>query len=286
MAEASQLKSVSIKRGKNVPEQMLRGSAAAADGKCYFMSANETKIRVYDAEKDDWLALRPSLYKNVGLAVINGLVTTIGGQTTDSVLPEPTNVLHSLSNRRWTEKFPNMTILQVENKKFGMAVVQTGNSVIVIGGMNHGKRVDMLDTTTSVWSALHELPNYCHDGASAAICGDELYVLNKDGVVFQCFLDELKDDSRPTSSVWTKPTKPPDSTYSTLSSLCGKVVTIGGWNSRSIQAYDPDKDSWQEIGKMAINRERPLVAQLSEDKLVVVGGDGGDVITEIITGVV
>ena len=286
MAEASQLKSVSIKRGKNVPEQMLRGSAAAADGKCYFMSANETKIRVYDAEKDDWLALRPSLYKNVGLAVINGLVTTIGGQTTDSVLPEPTNVLHSLSNRRWTEKLPNMTILQVENKKFGMAVVQTGNSVIVIGGMHHGKRVDMLDTTTSVWSALHELPGHCHDGASATICGDELYVQSKDGDIYQCFLDELKDDSRPAGSVWTNPAKPPDSAYSTLSSLCGKVVTIGGWRSRSIYAYDPDKDSWQEIGKMTMNRSKPLVAQLSEDKLVVVGGEGGDVITEIITGVV
>ena len=94
MAEASQLKSVSIKRGKNAPERLLRGSAAAADGKCYFMSCNDPKIRVYDAEKDDWLALRPSLYKNVGLAVINGLVTTIGGQTTDPVrLNRPTSYI-------------------------------------------------------------------------------------------------------------------------------------------------------------------------------------------------
>ena len=38
----------------------------------------------------------------------------------------------------------------VDNKKFNMAVVQTGNSVIVIGGEHHGQRVDMLDTTTSV----------------------------------------------------------------------------------------------------------------------------------------
>ena len=36
-----------------------------------------------------------------------------------------------------------------------MAVVQTGNSVIVIGGNHHIKRVD---TTTFVWSALHEIP--------------------------------------------------------------------------------------------------------------------------------
>ena len=60
------------------------------------------------------------------------------------------------------------------------------------------------------------------------------------------------------------------------------------WNSKcSIQAYDPNKDCWYEIGKIAVNRQRPLVAQLSEDKLVVVGSSEGDVIiTEIITGIV
>ena len=131
MAEASQLKSVSVKRGKNAPERMLRGSAAVADGKCYFLPYNETKIRIFDSEKDDWFALRPALYINAGLAIINSFVTTIGGETSES-LPEPTNVLQSLSNRRWTEKFPPMAILQVDNKKSDIAVVQTENLVIVI----------------------------------------------------------------------------------------------------------------------------------------------------------
>ena len=142
----------------------------------------------------------------------------------------------------------------------------------------------MLDTTTSVWSALHPLTGYSERGNSATICGDELYVLNKDGKVFQCFLDELKDDSKPEGSVWTEVKKVPYS-ETTLGSLCGQVVAIGG--SRSIQAFDPNKDCWYEIGKMAYNRNSPLVAQLSEDKLVVVGSSKGDVIiTEIITGVV
>ena len=288
MAEASLLKSVTIKRGKDAPDsRMWRGSAAAAGDKCYFLPYNSTNIRVYDAAKDDWLALRPSLYTHAGLAVIDGLVTTIGGRTPDTSFPEPTNVLQSQSNRRWIEKFPPMTILDVDNKKAEMAVVQTGNSVIVIGGEHHGQRVDMLDTTTSVWSALHEIPGYCDRGASAAVCGDELYMQNENGDVFQCFLDELKDDSKPESSVWTIPAKLPYSD-STLGSLCGQAVAIGGWNSKcSIQAYDPNKDCWYEIGKMAVNRQRPLVAQLSENKLVVVGSTEDDVtITEIIIGIV
>ena len=244
MAEASLLKSVTIKRGKDAPDsRMWRGSAAAAGDKCYFLPYNSTNIRVYDAAKDDWLALRPSLYTHAGLAVIDGLVTTIGGRTPDTSFPEPTNVLQSQSNRRWIEKFPPMTILDVDNKKAEMAVVQTGNSVIVIGGEHHGQRVDMLDTTTSVWSALHEIPGYWDRGASAAVCGDEFYVQNKDGDVFQCFLDELKDDSKPEGSVWTEAATLPYSDPM-LGSLCGQAVAIGGGDSRSIQAYDPNKECW------------------------------------------
>ena len=292
MAEGSLLKSVSIKRGKNAPEAMCRGSAAAGDGKCYFLPYNGTNIRIYDVEKDDWFAARPSQYTHAGLAVINGLLTTIGGRTPETSFPEPTNVLRSLSNRRWTEKFPPMTVLDVDNKKFDMAVVQTGDSVIVIGGEHYGKRVDIFDTTTSVWSGLHEIPGYCHRGASATVCaGEELYVQNKDGEVFTCFLDELKDDSKSASSVWTKAARLPCSDP-TLGSLCGQAVAIGGNDSRSIHAYDPDKTCWYEIGKMAVGRTKPLIAQLSEDKLVVVGGSTGVsgvanvIITEIITGVV
>ena len=298
MAEGSLLKSVTIKRGKDTPAEMCRGSAAAADGKCYFMSLDDTNIRVYDVEKDDWFSLRPSLYKDASLAVIDGLLTTVGGHTpaTTYKSSEATNLLQSLSNRRWTEKFPPMTVdpaLDIDNKKYQMAVAQTGNSLIVIGGTNNSgsqKRVDILDTATSVWSGVHELPTSSARG-TAAICGDELYV-EDGGEIYQCFLDELKDDSKPAGSVWTKVAKAPHDWYTTLGSLCGQAVAIGGRDSRSINAYDPNKDCWYEIGKMALGRTKSLVAQLSEDKLVVVGGSSGKrgsandvVITEIITGV-
>ena len=293
MAEAGLLKSISIKRGKDAPAEMHRGSAATADGKCYFLSNDDTKIRAYDVEKDDWFSVRPSLYKNAGLAVLDGLLTTVGGHAPEDKY-KPTNVLQSQSNRRWTEKFPPMTVdpaLDVDNRKYDMAVVQTGNSLIVIGGESENsdstmKRVDILDTTTSVWSDLHELPDAscCDWGASATICGDELYVQDRLGGVFQCFLDELKDDSKPAGSVWTNAAKL--SSYTpTLGSLCGQAVAIGGDDSRSILAYNPNKDCWYEIGKMAVGRTKPLVAQLSKDKLLVVGGSRGGA-TEIITGIV
>ena len=294
MAERKLLKSVTIKRGKDTPAEMCRGSAAAADGKCYFISHEDTNIRVYDAAKDDWFSLRQSLYKETSLAIIGGLPTTVGGEAPNDRY-EHTNRLHSLSNRRWTEKFPSMTVdpaLGVDNKKCNATVVQTGSLLIVIGGQNNNgyqKRVDVLDTATSVWSGVHQLPSYCFQG-SATICGDVLYVENNNGKVYRCLVDDLMDGSKPAASVWTPIADPRAGSYCTLSSLSGQLVAIGGKESRSIDAYNSENDCWYEIGLMGFSRARPLVAQLSKSKLVVVGGSSrksgsaADVtLTEIIT---
>ena len=294
------LKSVTIKRGKDSPVKMCRGAAAAGDGKCYFISRDETSykdtnlnIHVYDSVNDDWFAARQSLYTNASLAVIDGMITTVGG---DFAYNKYSNALHTLSNRRWVEKYPPMivdTALGIDNSKSGMSVVQSGNLVIVIGGTGDSgsqKRVDILNTETSVWTGVHDLP-YSVSGGTATIAGDEIYV-SYNGHVYQCFLDELQDDSKPAGSVWTTAADTPNNWHPTLGSLCGQAVCIGGNDSRIISAYDPDKQAWYEIGKMAIGRTRPLVAQLTPDTVVVAGGSSGKcgcgndvVVTEIITGV-
>ena len=83
--------------------------------------------------------------------------------------------------------------------------------------------------------------------------------------VYQCFLDELIGDTKPISTC-------------TCASLYGQLVAIGGNHGSSgsktpINAYNADKDSWYEIGKLASGRSQPLVAQLSEGTMVVVGGE-------------
>ena len=75
-------------------------------------------------------------------AVINGLVTTVGGYSPGTTYKssEATNLLQSLSNRRWTEKFPPMTVdptLDIDNRKYQMAVAQSDNLLVVIGGTNN-----------------------------------------------------------------------------------------------------------------------------------------------------
>ena len=300
MAEGQKLKAVTIKRGKNTPNEMHRGAAAAGDGKCYFMSEDKHDLWMYDVEKDDWFPLRQCPYKNTGLTVINGLLTSVGGQKGEpsTAAYEFTNHLYSLSNRRWAEKFPAMKhdpALGVNLKKGNAAVVQSGSSVLVIAGRGDGgfeQRIDVLDTKSSEWSEAPELP----EGSqlpSAAVCGDELYVIDGWGKwVYQCFLDELIGDTKPISSVWSKKADAPYE-HTACASLCGQLVAVGGHRGTSgsetptINAYDADKDSWYEIGKLASGRSHLLVAQLSEDSVVVVGGKGrnGGLLTEIVTGV-
>ena len=299
MAEGPQLKAVTIKRGKDVPVAMCRGSAAASDGKCYFVSEKNNELRMYDVEKDDWFSLRPCPYKSSSLVVIDGLLTAVCGFNGSPSCSdyEFTNLLYTLSNRRWIEKFPpvpNDPALGVDSKKESPAVVQSGSSVIVIGGRTESqpqKRVDILDTKTLAWSDAPELPE-SSSIPTAAICGDELYVENDvwGHWIKQCFLDELMGRSKPAGDLWAPVAKAPHE-YGTIASLCGQLVVIGGKGGASaINAYDSEKDSWYQIGKLALGRSKPLVAQLSEDKLIVVGGEkasgfGNTTLTEIVTGV-
>ena len=99
--------------------------------------------------------------------------------------------------------------------------------LVVIGGTNNSgsqKRVDILDFATSVWSGVHDLPVISARG-SATICGDELHT-EDGGKIYQCFLDELKDDSKPDGSVWTSVAKAPHDWYTTLGSVNQSIEAV------------------------------------------------------------
>ena len=297
MVEEQQLRAVTIKRGKNAPIAMCRGAAAVGDGKCYFMSEDKHELWMYDSAKNDWFSLRQSPYKNTSLAVINNLITAVGGQKGEYGTPDYgfSNHLYSFSNRRWAEKLPPLN--GVNSKKSRAAVVQSESSLVVIAGVSEGgveSRVDILDTKSSKWFEAPELPKGS-PFPSAAVCGDELYVMNGGGWggwVFQCLLDELIGDTKSTANVWSKKADAPFQN-ATCASLYGQLVAVGGNRETSgsetptINAYDANKDTWYEIGKLASGRSQPLVAQLSEDTLMVVGGIGqtGETVSEIVTGI-
>ena len=138
-----------------------------------------------------------------------------------------------------------------------------------------------LDTTSLKWFSAGSLPwNWSVVNPSLLVCGTELYALSYSGSVFSCSLPTLLQSSSAvlpeTTDVWQKLAKVPVK-YSTLTTLCGQLVAVGGYNEISepvdtIHLYDPSMHSWHIIGHVPTARCDCLVATLP---LVVIGGNNG-----------
>jgi len=89
------------------PEMMQRG-AAVVDGRVvYFSGLWSSVVHAYDSPTQQWSTLPKCPQVNFSLAVVNGLLTAIGG----SLSGQATNTLLSLSVEgwwKWMKKFPPM----------------------------------------------------------------------------------------------------------------------------------------------------------------------------------
>ena len=205
--------------------------------------------------------------------MINGLLTAVGGRTSDR---DATNTLVCLteSHSKWTEHFPPMPM-----KLKYPAVVCTGNHLLVTDAMKN--IVYVMDTTSLKWFSAGSLPLHCSDiNYSLSVCGTQLYVLNYNGSVFSCSLPTLLQSSSAvqpeTADMWRELADVPVRS-STLTTLYGQLSAVGGHTVLSepmdtIHLYDPSMDSWHIIGHMSTARYHCLAATLPGDILVVIGG--------------
>ena len=247
------------------PEQMRRG-ATAVDGNTVYVTPGYThRVWAYDLKEDRWTRLPDCPHRRVGLAIVNGLLTAVGGERNDG---NATNTLVSLteSHSKWTEHFPPMPL-----KLDDPAVVCTGNHLVVVG--ESWRSVHVMDTTSLMWFSGSRVP-FPLWKTSLAVCGTELYMLSLRSV-FSCSLPTLLQSSSAvqpeTSDVWRSLAGVPvrDSTVTTL---YGQLVAVGGRNVDTIHLYNRSVDSWHIIGHVPTARSNCLVATLQGDTLVVIGG--------------
>ena len=64
---------------RNTPHGMTRGAAVADGNLAYFRTGNSDDVFVYNSENDDWNKLPKCPQSDFGLAVINDLLTAVGG---------------------------------------------------------------------------------------------------------------------------------------------------------------------------------------------------------------
>ena len=278
------------REGRKALCAMVRGPNAVVQGSVVYLRVpNSQQVHGYNSTTDDWFQLPDCPHKAFSFAVVDNLLTTIGGRQAEKY----TNTLLSLTeegrDRKWVEMFPPMP-----TKRDFTCAMPSGAALIVIGGQGDGdipvgvtlSTVEVMNVSTKVWTTAASLPEPS-SSASGTICGDRVYVLgamigsdNPTKSVFTCSLSALLQLSQPTSltrrlqaaslatstSVWSKVADLPV-VRSTCISLQGRLLAIGGCDSDSIpttavRMYDPTTNSWSVTSHMTTPRELCFAAVL------------------------
>ena len=261
------------------------GTAVVSGNLAYFNSAG-IGVHAYHVDEDKWTSLPDCTRQWYGFAVINSLLTAVGGEKSPS--REPTNTLTSLREGKWVELLPPMSTNRV---KPAVVTTDNNNHVIVAGGepelgvMTWLATVEVLNCSSLQWTSVCDLPKPL-SYIAATICNDRIYCFNFTNTAYTCTVDSLLSssqsltadthtDSQTTSpQIWRAlPDVPAE--FSTPASLCGQLVAVGGEEVSTIHQYNMTSGSWEAIGSMPTARFASLVVVLPGDKMLVVGGIGG-----------
>jgi len=291
-----QLKLMWKKHGNAPYKITLYGGTAVAHGSlAYFSLLGSCEVFGYNPEKDDWSELPECPQVFFGLAVINNILTAVGGEVrVQDYKYECTNHLSSFSGGKWVTVFPPMP-----TKRRCPAVISAQNYLIAAGG--YGVRgylstVEVMDMNTLEWYTAASLPEPV-SRLTATVCGGRLYLLggnglygNKTNAVFTCTLDSLIHSCHPPSqappeaSVWQCVADVPVP-LSTCITLNGRVMAVGGMDSQgyftpAVHMYNADSDSWFVLGNMPTGRCKCVVVGL-QDYIMAVGGSRGNCTIEV-----
>ena len=240
------------------------------------------RVFAFSIIEDKWTELEPSRYPEFCMAVVRDILTAIGGCHKDGF---GTNHLLCLAGAKWEEVLPPML-----TKRVRAAAVTTPNHLVVAGGRSKFGSgalcgVEILDLDSLQWSSASSSPEalqYPH----MTLCGEDLY-LSEHNTIFSCSVEELLKSCKPASanssdgdSVWTKLTDIPVHFNTSLATLDGHVLAIGGRNlhdapTGAIHSYNKSTNSWSVIGEMPTPRSLTLVAVLPSNELIAVGGQDG-----------
>ena len=281
------------REGKNAPEKMSRGAAVVVHGKtAYFRPCSSNKVYSYQniLGKEQWSQLPDNPNWNCGLSVIDGLLTSVGGDNNGS-----TNTLLSLTGegmrKQWSEIFPPMP-----TPRWSVACITTEQSLVVAGGYGSCDYLDIVEVmniNTKQWTTVCPLPQK-QQQLSATVCGDTLYLAGgfdrgyeSSKSVVTCSLTDLLTSSNSLGSkirqtfsqshnVWKEISSLPVA-QSTLASFNGQLLAIGGKDdsrnrTTNVYRYDSHTNSWNVISQMKNKRSYCLAVTLHENHLIVVGG--------------
>ena len=289
------------REGKKAPEGMFRGAAVVDGNTAYIKPGNSHSVYSYQniQGNEQWSRLADNPNTGFSLAVIDGLLTSVGGyKSNPPSLPVtdglPTSVggnnssyvhtdtLLSLKVGEWSEVFPPM-----HTPRGLTACITTEKTLVVAGGDGAVIRcddlatVEVMDINAKQWTTVCPLPQKLRS-LSGIIFRDSLYLAgginesSQSKSVFTCSLPDLwQPETHTRSNIWKTISSVPV-TRSTLASFDGHLLAIGGDDSQNpttdVYRYDSHTDSWHVISQMKNKRSQCFAVTLPENQLIVVGG--------------
>ena len=280
--------------GGRAPCKMC-GEVSTVDGSVAYILRGDVFSKTafaYNSNTKKWSELPECPNYGFSLAMVNSLLTAIGGMTSNYKV---TNSLLSLTDNKWTKQFPPMP-----TKRCLTAAVCSSRSLVVAGGVGEGYKylstIEMIDTETLQWSTISSLPHPLGQ-STVTLSGRQVYMLGgfvqsgkRSKSVFTCSLAALLQSCQPQSlgaqlktlslasrpKVWHQLADTPV-TLSTCASLQGRLLAVGGCDSddketTAIHMYNITTNSWEVISHMTTPRCRCSVAVLPHNELMVVGG--------------
>ena len=280
------------------PFKMIRGAAVVDEDIAYFMNTSGD-VCSYNSKTQTWCTLPGCPLFGSSLAVVNDLLTAVGGEELNG--NRPSNKLISLVNEdndsKWVtqEQFHPMP-----TPRSFAAVVCTRNNLIVAGGKKgrrHGQTylstVEIMDTESGIWSTAARLP-YPYSRMSVTICRGRIYMLGGFGLtgrvrsVVSCSVDTLLQSQlwsnwiknriflRP---VWQQDAKVPAYHFATCITINDQLYALGGCSSRdknictrNVQKFNEDVNTWEPVCEMPRSVHCCLAVVLPTNDLIVVGG--------------
>ena len=240
----------------------------------YVTPLDSREVYQFNISQDVWKRLPDCPYQDSGLSIKKNCLLSVGGSGYGCEI-------FYLEGEGWRNRLPNM-----KTGRSRPAVVTLPHHLIVIGGLGQSNRpiasVEVLDDQTNTWTELQDLPRPL-GYPSATVCGEQLYVLPGGwadrGEGYSCSISELSTSSgSPPALTWT-PIPLPPVYWSTIATLSGHPVTIGGVDRETrtytSTVYSLSHGQWVECGHLCEARYHHLVASLTtctSHMLVVVGG--------------
>lgn len=270
---------------EQAPVDVSAGSAVTIGEEVYIASDTTRTVYCYHPRRK-WSTLPETVCESFSLAVVDGFLVTVGGYDGDYSRRLYTYDPH---NRSWNDKLPGMLTARREP-----ITLSTPQYLIVAGGFSGVRSLDTIEVMTITdkqWTTCPSPLPHLVSGGTMALCDNQLYLapitvdsVNAQQMLLTCpFSDLLKPPKKKLfgryPGHWQR-TKDVPSAFSSIVSFDGRLLAIGGKSSQNPPTYTVSNvwefvqgsGTWKAASRMNIGRWTAIVAPLSRDRLIVVGG--------------